>query len=67
MVKAMKTRKVLKILRKYGWKKIREGRHTIYENQEGKRVPVPTNHEIITKGVIKSLIRQTEIPEQEFS
>jgi len=62
----MKTRKLLKILRKYGWKKIREGRHAVYENEEGKRVPVPESHSVITKGVIKSLIRQTGIPKEEF-
>ena len=66
-IKELKVRKVIKILNKYGFYFLRKGRHDVYYNEKiNKKVPVPTSHGIITRGVIKSLIRQTEIPREEF-
>jgi len=66
-IKELKVRTIHKILDKYGFKLIRQGRHAIYKNEEKNiTVPVPESHGIVTRGVIKSLIRQTGIPREEF-
>ena len=64
----MRVRDVVKILIKHGFKlKRRKGRHDVYYNEKLNRtIPVPTSHGIITRGVIKSLIRQSGIPREEF-
>lgn len=66
-IKERKVRDVIKILNKYEFFYLRTGRHDNYRNEKKKiTVPVPTSHGYITKGVIKSLIRQTGIPREEF-
>jgi predicted RNA binding protein YcfA (HicA-like mRNA interferase family) len=66
-IKEMKTREVIKILRKFGFKFVSRGRHDKYVNEEKNiTVPVPASHDYVTKGVIQSLIRQTGIPREEF-
>jgi len=66
-LKPLSVRKVLKILGKFGFYLLRRVRHDNYYNRERNiTVPVPTSHGIISKGVIKSLIRQTGIPQEEF-
>jgi len=66
-IKELPVRKVIKILRKFGFEYLRTGRHDVYYNKKmNKMVPVPTSHGIITRGVIQSLIRQTGIPREEF-
>ncbi len=66
-IRELSARKVIKILKKFGFEYLRTGRHDIYYNKEkNKKIPVPVSHGIITRGVIKSLIRQTGIPREEF-
>ncbi|HJZ18482.1 MAG TPA: type II toxin-antitoxin system HicA family toxin [Candidatus Nanoarchaeia archaeon] len=51
----MKTRDVLKILKKFGFELIGRGRHDKYRNEERNiTVPVPASHGYITLGVIQS-------------
>lgn len=67
-LRALPVRKVIKILNKFGFYYLRTGRHDNYYNKEKNiTVPVPVSHRIITKGVIRSLIRQTGIPREEFT
>lgn len=66
-IKELKVREVIRILNKWGFVFVRSGRHDFYYNKEKNiTVPVPTSHGVITRGVIKSLIRQTGIPREEF-
>ena len=54
-IKEMKTRDVLKILKKFGFELIGRGRHDKYRNEERNiTVPVPASHGCITLGVIQS-------------
>ncbi len=67
-LKPLPVRKVLRILSDYGFYFLRRGKHDNYHNKEKNiTVPVPTSHGIVTKGVIRSLIRQTSIPKEEFT
>ncbi|UCD20577.1 MAG: type II toxin-antitoxin system HicA family toxin [archaeon] len=67
-LKALPVRNVIRILKKFKFYRLRRGRHDIYHNKEKNiTVPVPTSHSNVTKGVIKSLIRQTGIPKIEFT
>ncbi len=66
-IRELKVRTVRKILNKYGFKLVGQGRHAKYRNEDERiTVPVPESHGIITRGVIQSLIRQTGIPREEF-
>jgi len=66
-IRELPVRKVIQVLKEHGFEYKRTGRHDVYYNKEtNKTVPVPTSHGIITRGVIKSLIRQTGIPREEF-
>jgi len=66
-IKELKVREVIKILEKHGFVFLRRGRHDVYFNKERNiTIPVPTSHGVITRGVIKSLIKQTGIPREEF-
>ena len=66
-IKELKVRIVIKILNQYGFYFLRRGRHDVYYNKEKNiTVPIPTSHGVITRGVIKSLIRQTGIPREAF-
>ena len=66
-IKEMKTKDVLKILKKFGFEFVGRGKHDKYKNKEKNiTVPVPASHDYITRGIIQSLIRQTGIPREEF-
>ncbi len=65
-IKPLPVKTVIKILNKYGFCCVGTGKHDKYRNEKGITVPVPTSHGVISKGVIRSLIRQTGIPREEF-
>jgi len=66
-IKELPVRKVLEILNKFGFKFLRQSRHSVYYNAQTKiTVPIPTSHGIVTRGVIQSLIKQTGISRDEF-
>ena len=66
-IRELRVDKVLSVLNKNWFKLLRKCRHDVYYNEEKNiTVPVPTSHGVITRGVIKSLIRQTGIPREEF-
>ena len=66
-IKELKVRIVIKIFNQYGFYFLRRVRHDVYYNKEKNiTVPIPTSHGVITRGVIKSLIRQTGIPREAF-
>lgn len=66
-IKELPVKKVLKILRKFGFEFLRQGKHSVYYNSQKKiTIPVPTSHRVITRGVIQSLIKQTGISREEF-
>ena len=66
-IRPLPAKDVVRILEKHGFKFISRGRHDKFRNEEKRiTVPVPTSHGVISRGVIKSLIRQTGIPREEF-
>jgi predicted RNA binding protein YcfA (HicA-like mRNA interferase family) len=57
-IRELSVRKVIQVLERYGFRLKSRGKHDKYYNEEKDiTVPVPTSHGIITRGVIKSLIR----------
>lgn len=66
-IRELPVRKVLEVLKKYGFEFKGRGKHDKYYNKEKNiTIPVPTSHGVITRGVIQSLIRQSGIPREEF-
>jgi predicted RNA binding protein YcfA (HicA-like mRNA interferase family) len=61
---------VCRILEKHGFTIVRQkGSHIILRKEiEGRGITVPVpNHSEIAKGTLKSIIKQSEIPQSEFN
>ena len=62
-------REVCEILERHGFKEVRrKGSHIVMQKRGGNRtvtVPVP-NHKEIRKGTLRSIIRQSGVPREEF-
>ena len=62
-------REVCEILERHGFKEVRrKGSHIVMQKRVGNRtvtVPVP-NHKEIRKGTLRSIIRQSRVPREEF-
>ncbi|RLA85697.1 MAG: hypothetical protein DRG40_04080 [Deltaproteobacteria bacterium] len=62
-------REVCEILERHGFKEVRrKGSHIVMQKHVGERtvtVPVP-NHKEIRKGTLRSIIRQSGVPREEF-
>lgn len=62
MVTEQPTRKMVKLLRKAGWRPARtEGSHTIWKSADGTRsVSVPDGHKTISPGVVRKIMKALE-------
>ncbi len=68
-LKVLSGTQVCKILEKHGFKEVRRrGSHIAMQRRVGKgtiTVPIP-DHKELKKGTLKSIIRQSGVPKEEF-
>lgn len=57
----MNTRLFISKLIELGCRHIRDGRHSIWESPEGKRIAVPSSHVTIHKWIADRLIKELEL------
>ncbi len=56
----MTKRELLKLLKKSGWKLLREGRHEVW-GKDGKTVPIPRHAGDIPNGTVNSILKRAGI------
>jgi len=61
-------RKVIKILRKYGFvfRRATGGSHEIWWHEEKRRTCVVPHHKEVKAGILRSILRQAGISEEQF-
>ena len=67
MLKAVKTRKIVRALHKLGFKKIRQkGDHTFWEHADGRTTLIPLHPEIRVKLLTKIIKEDLKMKKTEF-